>query len=204
MSCRSVCVESSNVYRSVKPPARADRAMEVPSGDQLAESTWPNSLKTNSRSCPPSFIAISISAAWPCRTAGNTNHSPFGLQAPDERNACRLSKRALAAVVASLRTMRPVGTSARKRSIDSRSRSEKKTACLPSGLSAGPSCMPPRLHSVTGSEPRDAPYVCCTLAYQSACSVSRSCPVAYRIRSLTFRCFLSGFSAFSTTSSPNR
>ena len=82
---------------------------------------------------------------WPM--AAKTNRSPLGLHEPADRIGCRLSNRAVAVVVTSLRVMAPVVVSARKRSSESRSRSEKKTAWRPSGLSDGPSCIRPAFAS---------------------------------------------------------
>ena len=79
----------------------------------------------------------------PVPMAAKTNRSPLGFHDPADRMACRLSNRAVAVVVTSLRVMAPVVVSARKRSSERRSRSEKKTAWPPSGLSDGPSCSLP-------------------------------------------------------------
>ena len=153
----------------------------------------------------PAGMSISISAALPWRTAANANHCRPG------------SRRRPIAAVAGCRTSRSPrswracesrGRSRHRRGTDRatrRSRSEKNTACVPSGLSDGPSCMCSRLHASSGRAPRAR---CRTPVDLDAPSRRRALrgPRRWRnrIRSFNRRCFLPGFSAFSITSSPKR
>ena len=123
--------------RSESPPTVAENAIDFPSGDHVGLRISPTSGTSISRTTSPSATSRIASTALPACTPPTTNCRLSGLHDPAEPMNCRLVKCEFSAVSTSLRTMRPVVASARYRSIENRSRDEKKTMWRPSGLIDG-------------------------------------------------------------------
>ena len=143
---RCVVVRATRSYtkRSVKPPVCAENAIDLPSGDQagledLAE-VRELDLLLRRRRCRRrrSRAPAGRCGPWRPRAAGPSDPRRRPTRGTaGSRSADRTpSRRACGSPC-------PVVASARYRSIDSWSRSERNAIRVPSGLSAGPTFMPP-------------------------------------------------------------
>ena len=122
---------------SETPPVRAEKVMKRPSGDQDGLMISASSVNRISRAVLFFSMSRMVSTGRPLVMPLKTNLEPVASQEPAERMNWMLSKWGSTAVEVILRVIRPVSTSARKRSIENRSRVDRKTISFPSGLTDG-------------------------------------------------------------------
>ena len=99
--------------RSETPPARPEKVMYRPSGDQAGLRISASSLKGISRSVLSFFMSRIVRTGRPLTTPPKTNFSPWTSQAPAERMNWMLSKWGSTAVEMIFRRTFPVSASAR-------------------------------------------------------------------------------------------
>jgi len=143
--------------RSLKPPVSPENAILWPSGAHVGLSTSSSVFSSISRSLLPRSTSTIVMIGLPPRSPGNANRLLSRDHAPADSMNSRLSRCALVAVSVIFRMTLPVVASATNRSIENRSRDEKKTMREPSGLSSGLTFMPPLwVSSVTSARAKDA------------------------------------------------